>query len=49
MKGFGVPVAGLLVFISGILLAMLGLIADQISHFRLAQIKPLPSIDSDES
>jgi hypothetical protein len=49
MKGFGIPVAGLLVFISGILLAMLGLIADQISHFRLAQIKPLPSIDSDES
>ncbi|MAZ76731.1 MAG: hypothetical protein CMH31_05455 [Micavibrio sp.] len=36
--GSGLPVAGMLVILTGVLFIMLGLIADQISQFRLSQI-----------
>lgn len=37
--GSGFPVAGMVLIFSGFMLAMLGLIADQISHLRLANFK----------
>lgn len=36
--GLGVPVGGILVFLSGVLAIMLGLVADQISQMRLSQL-----------
>jgi glycosyltransferase involved in cell wall biosynthesis len=41
--GNGLPAAGVLVIITGLLFIMLGLIADQISQFRLAQLPDLSS------
>jgi glycosyltransferase involved in cell wall biosynthesis len=35
--GLGIPTGGLLVILSGVLLAMFGLVADQVSQMRLAQ------------
>ena len=42
-QGAGVPTAGVLVILTGLLLSILGLIADQISQIRLGAISGLAS------
>ncbi len=37
----GIPAAGILILLAGMLCVMLGLIADQISQFRLTQLPDL--------
>jgi hypothetical protein len=38
LSGRGLPVAGLLLIVTGVLLVMFGLVADQISRMRLTQV-----------
>jgi glycosyltransferase involved in cell wall biosynthesis len=42
-KGLGIPVLGMFLMITGVLIGILGLIADQISQIRIAALAPPPS------
>ena len=44
-KGDGIPVLGAILMISGVLIGILGLIADQISQIRISALEPPPSRD----
>ena len=44
-KGEGLPVLGAFLMISGVLIGILGLIADQISQIRISALEPPPSTD----
>lgn len=46
MLGHGLPVAGMLAIVVGLLVVMLGLIADQVSQLRLGQL-PAPVLESE--
>jgi hypothetical protein len=48
MTGRGLPVAGLLLIVTGVLLVMFGLVADQISRLRLSQLGGPAEQDYDE-
>jgi glycosyltransferase involved in cell wall biosynthesis len=48
IRGAGLPVGGMLLMVLGVLLVMLGLIADQISQFRLSQLPQKLLVDVDE-